>query len=133
MSENNSDDLTLVHEDYISDNGIDETTLSASTLSKISAIDAKISAYDNMDEDDETLSEVEAQIEAASVDIMNDIIAEQGASNSGSDDKKGGDDSKKDDADDKNKGNDPDKSKEKKKDAPKKESNPFFDMLGLGN
>jgi hypothetical protein len=127
-TEQNSDDLTLVHEDYISDNGIDETTLSANVLSKISALDARISAYDNMDEDDETLNEVEASIEAASVDIMNTIIAEQSGSNSNEGDDNDDDTSKKNDDTSKDK----DKNKDKKKDAPKKESNPFFDMLGLG-
>jgi hypothetical protein len=61
-TENNIDDLNLVHEDYISEKGIDETTIPAAIKSRIDALDKKVDAYLEMDELDENGDALEVEI-----------------------------------------------------------------------
>jgi hypothetical protein len=76
MSTEENDDLTLVHEDYIDEHSIDETTLPQQVRADIEDIDDKIDSYNLLDEDDDEAAEaLEREIEGMSrkikVDIMN--------------------------------------------------------------
>jgi hypothetical protein len=75
MSTEENDDLTLVHEDYIDEHSIDETTLPQQVRADIDAIDAKIDSYNLLDEnDDEAAEALEREIEGMSRKIKVDII-----------------------------------------------------------
>jgi hypothetical protein len=75
MSTEENDDLTLVHEDYIDEHSIDETTLPQQVRADIDAIDAKIDSYNLLDEnDDEDAEALEREIEGMSRKIKVDII-----------------------------------------------------------
>jgi hypothetical protein len=135
MSENNSD-ITLVHEDYISDNGIDETTLSTEINNRIVILDRKVAEYEAMD-DEADLSEIEAEIQAESQSILDAIKADLagGDGNNGGQGNEGNEG-----GNDGNDGKEPKKpiakegegdGKEGKKDAPKKQTigNPLLDTI----
>lgn len=134
MSENNSDDLTLVHEDYISDNGIDETTLSTEINNRIVILDRKVAEYEAMD-DEADLSDIEAEIQAESQSILDAIKADLagGDGNNGGQGNEGGEG-----GNEGNGGKEPKKpiskegeGKEEKKYAPKKQTigNPLLDTI----
>jgi len=61
-----SEQIELIHEVYIDENSIDESTLPENIQTKIGEIDVVIDMYNEMGEDDEQLADVEAQIEAKS-------------------------------------------------------------------
>jgi hypothetical protein len=74
MSEENNE-LVLVHEDYISDKQIDETTLPQEIIDSIGEIDTLIDQYAEMDENAEGFDALEKSIEDKSKLIKADIVS----------------------------------------------------------
>ncbi len=66
--------ITLVHEDYIDEKSIDESKLPGDIQGKITALDAKIDAYNELPDDAENANAMESEIESESKSIKALII-----------------------------------------------------------
>lgn len=75
MSTEENEELVLVHEDYIDEQGIDESEFPQDIIDSISDIDALIDQYNEMDEEDEQISVIEEKINNSSKVIKASIIS----------------------------------------------------------
>lgn len=128
MSTQNSDELTLVHEDYIDDNGIDESTLPTEIQEMIKDIDNEIDEYNLLpDGDDAVLFRINNQSKAivSKIEKWKSGVSTppvQTAANENSDGEPTNVSAS---------SNQQSSQSQQSQSQPKKEANPFFDMLGL--
>lgn len=66
--------LTLVHEDYIEEKGIDESTLPTEITSEMDALETMITQHSEMDDDSEEIDALEKAIEDKSRVIKANIV-----------------------------------------------------------
>lgn len=75
MSEENNEELVLVHEDYIDEKGIDESTLPTEIVNDIKDVDTMIDTYNGLPEDDPQNDELLKSIETKSKLIKAAIVS----------------------------------------------------------